>query len=171
MTQPSNKHNQFLQLANEMSLLALLYTAVPFLVLVMRPSSQHVLWVVAVLSAPLAAELMKRTSMHMLGLPEWCKRPPGASDCDSWNRNGPQAGAPGFPSGHTATTTAFWVGAILLTPTSIQPLFLFAGFITTGAMVWARMYKRCHTFAQTIGGGLLGAFLSWIFLCIRVSKN
>jgi membrane-associated phospholipid phosphatase len=154
---------QFLLMANELSLLVFLYTAVPFIVLLVRPSSQHILWFTAVLSAPFTAELIKRGS-HMLGLPEWCRRPSGASNCDSWNRNGPQAGAPGFPSGHTATTTAFWVGAVLLTPRPLQPLFFFACLIATGTMIWARMYKRCHTFVQTIGGGLLGALVSWTLL-------
>lgn len=160
------------QLENGISLLAILYSAIPLGIFLFHPSHnfQHTLWFLAVLSASSVASLIKLAT-QWLGLPYWCERPRGARDCDMWNSNGPQTGAPGFPSGHVATAAAFWTGAILLTPTRYATLVWIGATVGIVAMAWARMEKRCHTLLQTIGGSLLGAVLSYSVLQYNPNKT
>jgi membrane-associated phospholipid phosphatase len=149
-----------MSVADALSMMAAVYSVVPVLVFLVSRHSQHVRWVLAVAAAPLVAEAIKRGT-KMLGLletEEWTRRPKAASNCNTWNSNGPQGGAPGFPSGHTATTAAFWVGAWILTD---SPLIFFVGILATVAMAAARLQKRCHTVLQVIGGGVLGASVSY----------
>ena len=145
--------------ADCLSMLATVYSVTPVLVYLVYPNSQHIRWILATLAAPLAAEVIKR-GMNVLGMLNytWVQRPLAARDCDTWNRNGPQGGAPGFPSGHTATAAAFWVGAGILTNSS---LVFFMGLVATAVMAAARLQKRCHTVLQVIGGGVLGAGISY----------
>ncbi len=147
----------FLSVANALSMIVVAYSIVPVVAFFISPTKETATWIAAVLVTPMTAELLKRTTVA-LGMLDWCARPAGARDCDTWNRNGPQEGTPGFPSGHTATTVAFWMGAYILWP---HPLTAIMGGIATAAMIWARMHKRCHTLAQTLGGGMLGAGISY----------
>lgn len=151
--------NRQLLLANTISLLGMAYMAIPFLVFIVVPTKHHFVWGVAVLVAPVAADILKRLTI-VLEMGEWCKRPQGARDCNAWNRGGPQRGA-GFPSGHTATAAAFWVGAVLLAPS--WPMRVTAALAIV-AMAWSRLQKGCHTLLQTVGGGVLGAGLAVGFL-------
>jgi len=119
-------------------------------------NSQHLLWGTSVVVAPMVAEGIKRISC-VVGITKyykWANRPVGACDCDTWNRNGPRGGTPGFPSGHSAVAAAFWVGAVLLYKDWRTMLMGYAGILV---MVWARLNKRCHTLFQTMGGTVLGA--------------
>jgi len=141
------EHQLFL--ANSISILVVAYAAIPFLVCIIVPTKEHFVWGIAVLVAPVAAEVLKRLTT-VLGM--GCRRPIGARDCDTWNRGGSQGGA-GFPSGHTATAAAFWMGAALLVPWPMGALALGA----VVAMAWARLQKECHTLLQTVGGAVLGA--------------
>ena len=147
--------------ADCLSIFAVVYSVAPVLVFLVSRNLQHIRWAIAVLAAPLVAEAIKRGT-KLLGLEQWAKRPAGARDCDTWNRNGAQGGAPGFPSGHTATTAAFWVGAWILTD---SPLVLFVGLIATVVMGFARLQKRCHTLLQVVGGAVLGFLVS--VLCLK----
>ena len=149
-------------------MVVIVYSIVPVVAFFISPAKETAAWIAAVLIAPMTAELLKRATVG-LGILDWCARPVGARDCDTWNRNGPQEGAPGFPSGHTATTVAFWVGAYIVWP---HPFTAIMGGIATAAMIWARMHKRCHTLAQTMGGGMLGAGISYgMFYLLTSLKN
>ncbi len=146
--------------ADCLSMMAAVYSVVPVLVFLVYRDFQHIRWILAVVAAPLAAEAIKRGTklLGLLETEEWTRRPITASNCDTWNRNGPQGGAPGFPSGHTATAAAFWVGAWILTD---SPLVFFVGIVATMVMAAARLQKHCHTLLQVIGGGVLGALVSY----------
>lgn len=152
-----------MQWANSISSMAIVYSIIPFLFFWQMPNA--VIWGIAVLIAPIVAECVKRASV-VLGMEEWCARPIGARDCDTWNTNGPQGGAPGFPSGHTATTVAFWIGAFIIWPSASVAI---VGFSATMTMIWARMQKRCHTLSQTIGGAMLGA--GSYYIIFQLFKN
>ncbi len=150
--------DQFLW-ADWISVGVVVYMCTPLVFFFVTHNFQHIVWMTAVLAAPAAAEGMKRLS-RFAGC-TWCARPAGARDCDTWNRNGPQGGAPGFPSGHCATAAAFWSAAVLLTGDWRVGV---AGCVAVVAMIWARLNKRCHTLLQTIGGTVLGAGVATILL-------
>lgn len=149
--------------ANTISLLFVLYTGIPLLIASTWPGQSNFLWVASVLVAPFSAEAIKKFTRWM-GWIDCCTRPTGAKDCDIWNRNGDQSGNPGFPSGHLATTAAFWTGAYLVSEEKYKPWVLIVGIVGIMGMIWARMQKRCHTFVQTIAGTLLGAGIAYGFL-------
>ncbi len=139
------------------------YSLLPIGTFVVSRDFQHLAWAAAVLLAAVVAEITKQLTKCVGLWPAmtWCRRPAEARDCDTWNRNGPQGGAPGFPSGHVATATAFWVGAVLLTPAPYRAWSIVGATVGIVAMAVARMKKRCHTGLQTLGGGVLGALLTW----------
>jgi membrane-associated phospholipid phosphatase len=85
-------------------------------------------------------------------------RPPGARDCNLWVNDGPQAGRPGAPSGHSAQVS-FFVGYYLQT-LSLSPLlrFLLLGYALL--VMFSRYTKSCHTFPQILSGATLGSLLS-----------
>lgn len=80
-------------------------------------------------------------------------RPAGAVACDILCAGGPVGGAPGFPSGHMATSaalvTALWVH-------TQSPLVLGVGIPWIGAMAWSRWAKHCHNWAQIVAGTVFG---------------
>ncbi len=158
-----SKSHLFPGAADVLSTMAVAYSIVPFFVFVVCHNFQHACWGFAVLAAPFVAELLKRGTQlaGMLDTQDWPRRPRAASNCDIWNTNGPQGGAPGFPSGHTATAAAFWMGAWLLTRSQAVAV---VGGAAVVAMAWARLQKQCHTMLQVVGGGMLGASVSVLFL-------
>lgn len=96
----------------------------------------------------------------------YLKRPKNAEGCNL-QMTGKQGGQPGFPSGHMATTTAFWFSAYALVPQMYRMHTLVAGVLFSSVMMWSRMKKSCHTFVQCIAGasvGIVVAFLGIRFL-------
>jgi membrane-associated phospholipid phosphatase len=158
--------------ANAVSMLVIIYTGAPFLFAAASPSQQNLIWGASVLVGPMVAEAIKRLTV-VLGMQDWCRRPSGAANCDTWNRNGNQAGAPGFPSGHMTTTAAFWMGAFLLCPAEYCVYVVVFGTFAILLMALARMEKRCHTLLQVVAGTLLGAGISYgaLRLRLRLLKN
>jgi len=98
--------------------------------------------------------------------PQWTflQRPQGAYNCNGAANDGDQSGAPGFPSGHSATAAAFWMGAFLLVPPSYKVVTAYVGVVATATMMWSRMRKHCHTGLQTMVGALLGAGVASVIL-------
>ena len=84
--------------------------------------------------------------------------------------NGDQSGAAGFPSGHVATTAAFWAGAWMLAGPDHSTRVLIVGIMATAGMAWARMQMRCHTELQTVVGALLGTLAGAISVGAVVKK-
>ncbi len=96
------------------------------------------------------------------------KRPKGAEGCNL-QMTGYQAGAPGFPSGHMATATAFWSSAYFLVPSTYRLSVGITGTIFSLLMMWARMKKSCHTFLQCVAGAFVGFSIAYIgFKFVRI---
>lgn len=150
--------------ADIVSIAVVPYTVVPFLLFLLMGSRAYLWWGVAVVLASWLTFVAKEGGKRMLrivGWPcEWCRRPRGASNCNTWMNDGDQTGAPGFPSGHMAVTAAFWMGAWLLSGRRVDVGIL--GVLATVAMAWARIHKRCHSWIQVSGGAVLGAL---VMLC------
>lgn len=91
----------------------------------------------------------------------WLKRPQGARDCNTWMNDGDVGGAPGFPSGHVATSAAFWTAMYLISPIEYKYIVGIIGTTLTGSMIWSRMKKQCHTMFQTIVGAIVGIGVSY----------
>ncbi len=89
------------------------------------------------------------------------KRPRGAEGCNI-QMTGYQGGAPGFPSGHMATTTAFWSSVYFLVPVGYRIHVGILGGAFSALMMWARMKKSCHTFLQCIAGAFVGFGIAYI---------
>lgn len=89
------------------------------------------------------------------------KRPAGAQGCNL-QLTGRQGGQPGFPSGHMATTTAFWTCIWFLVGSEYKTAVLVVGLILSIAMMWSRMKKSCHTFLQCIVGAAVGFGIAYI---------
>ena len=77
-------------------------------------------------------------------------RPKGAKYCDYLNLIDCSDDFGGMPSSHAATTVA------LLKLSGYSNLVAIVGGALMG---WSRVYKKCHTPAQSLAGGFIG----WIF--------
>lgn len=89
------------------------------------------------------------------------KRPTDAEGCNV-RMTGRQGGQPGFPSGHMATTTAFWTCVWSLVPVQYRQTVLWTGVVLSALMMWSRMRKSCHTALQCIAGAFLGVLVAFV---------
>lgn len=87
-------------------------------------------------------------------------RPKGACQCDILGLSHDDAGKPGFPSGHVATTTMAVIGLFHITK---NPIVAIIGFIYIVLMAFSRFRMRCHTTLQIFGGFVIGSLggLAW----------
>jgi membrane-associated phospholipid phosphatase len=82
-------------------------------------------------------------------------RPAEARDCNAFCTDGPQGGAPGFPSTHSATTTFLALSYYSIYKSKLP-------FISTiipigwGFILYSRIALKCHTWLQIGAGALLG---------------
>lgn len=101
---------------------------------------------------------------------ELLKRPLEARRCGLLNNDilGGYGGLPGFPSGHLATTSAFFFIGYLFTKSW---WFLFTGAVAISVMAWSRIQKKCHNMYQvaggTVSGIVLGSILWYTWLLIK----
>ncbi len=146
--------------ANWISLMAVIYMAAPvFLFVTFRNMNAFRIFFI-ILIADVSTVVIKYLTRNF-GM-QFLKRPTGASGCGTFLGGTRQGGEPGFPSGHMATTVAFWTCIYYLTPQEFKQYILILGFTASAAMMWARMKKSCHTALQTISGGLLGFMIGWL---------
>lgn len=95
----------------------------------------------------------------------YLKRPKQADGCNL-QMTGKQGGQPGFPSGHMATTTAFWCSVYMIAPQTYRMHILIAGAFFSFLMMWSRMKKSCHTFMQCIAGASVGIAVAFVAMLI-----
>jgi membrane-associated phospholipid phosphatase len=145
---------------NYVSSLAVAYLWGPIFMFVVFQNRKGFCMTLALVAAIGSSEIIKRLTRSS----KWkcLKRPDGAKDCNISNGGGVVEGRPGFPSGHCATSAAFWTCVLFLVPLQLRFATLIVGSLATAAMMWARMKKRCHTFFQSISGVLLGVGIGTI---------
>jgi membrane-associated phospholipid phosphatase len=146
-----------LAIAEIISMLAILYAAIPCLYFLVFPSLPTAGWAVVVLATPFLVKLIKSYTVQY-PYSEF-RRPEGARNCNLLANSGDQSGAAGFPSGHCATAAAFWVGAWMLGGGANGTIIAIVGSVGVLSMAWARMQMRCHSGLQTIAGTVFGAVL------------
>ena len=100
------------------------------------------------------------------------RRPEGAFNTDYLSRNGSaNKDAPGFPSGHMTSITAFCLYMVLRKKGELgweefiigNPIFLGINILSIMAMGFARWYKSCHNMLQIVCGIIFGAITSYIY--------
>ena len=83
-------------------------------------------------------------------------RPPGARDCNAFCTDGPQGGAPGFPSTHSASATFLALSYYnLYKQHQVAPLILPLWTV----ILYSRITLQCHTWLQVAAGTLLGSLI------------
>ena len=139
------------------------------------------LLITTMIVADLLTVFIKRMSIYAPSFLNFLlHRPKGSSNTDILSRNGlkPQS-SPGFPSGHMTMTTVFALYRLIrlykkstvegldIAQNMIQfiktkpiGIVFYIGLIVL--MAAARLYKKCHTIPQVIGGFLLGAIFAII---------
>jgi membrane-associated phospholipid phosphatase len=148
---------------NWISSLAIAYIGIPLFVFVVFGNMIALRIASLILLADAITVFIKYTTRDITW--GFLKRPLGATDCNTLMNDGSVAGRSGFPSGHTATSAAFWTYMYYLTPTEYQLYTGIAGTVWTSIMAWARMKKYCHTFLQTVAGAFVGwavVYIYWI---------
>lgn len=89
------------------------------------------------------------------------QRPVGASGCNILCFPSNDEGKPGFPSGHTASTTMM----LLILAYYINDLrFTVFAFVYIMLMALSRHTKRCHNWAQIVSGFIFGVIGAMIFI-------
>lgn len=95
-------------------------------------------------------------------------RPHAAENCDVLCQGGEAGTHPGFPSGHMAATTFFFVMLYLITfpighigRNKVALIWLGTGISI--AMAIARFYKNCHNVTQIVGGAVFGSMFALIW--------
>ena len=86
-------------------------------------------------------------------------RPAAARDCNAFCTDGPQGGAPGFPSTHSASATFLALSYYnAYTPASFTKIIPFVWAL----ILYSRIALQCHTWLQVTTGTLLGYFIYFI---------
>lgn len=142
-----------ISLENWISTMAIAYVGIPVFVFVTFQNVLALKVTGLVVAANGLTALIKCLTMGVK-VP-FMKRPAGAQGCNLL-LTGQQGGQPGFPSGHMATTTAFWTCLWFLVGSEYKTTVLVTGLLLSAAMMWSRMKKSCHTFLQCIVGAAVG---------------
>jgi len=127
------------------------------------------LYSLGITSATIFSEMIKKYIKPVGILKKYWYRPKGAHGCDYLSIKGYAADfTPGFPSGHMSTTSYFSIYNILLLnnywdPSFTRNIMVILNIVFLTSMGWARMYKKCHTITQVIGGTIFGGAISTIF--------
>lgn len=146
-------------LENWISLMAVAYFGIPAFLFVTFGNMTALRLVLLILVADIITVIIKHKTQNLTW--KFLKRPEGAEGCGSLLGGKQQGGEPGFPSGHMATTTAFWTSLYWLVPIPYRKYLIAVGALSTAAMMWARIKKSCHTLFQTLAGAVVGAIIGW----------
>jgi membrane-associated phospholipid phosphatase len=144
---------------NWVSAMAMVYVGIPIFLFVTFQNLQALKLTGIVLTANGLTDLIKFLTRD--SKTPFLKRPAAAEGCNL-AMTGKQGGAPGFPSGHMATTTAFWTAVFFVVQGPYRQYILYGGIISTVLMMWSRMKKSCHTFLQCVMGGCLGFGIAYV---------
>jgi membrane-associated phospholipid phosphatase len=111
----------------------------------------------------LVPETIRRTSA-------WSQvmlRPPGARNCNSFNRGGDYSGRVGMPSGHVLITAFTCVSSslIFVARGTLGAIAAAAVAVCAVTLMSASRVKRgCHTVFQTIAGGTIGTSFAMLWM-------
>lgn len=115
--------------------------------------TQHITTLIGAIATIIVSEGLKKTIFEPTSRSSPFARPAGARDCNAFCNDGPQGGAPGFPSTHSASTTF-----LALSYYNFYKEYPIAIAIVPicGAILYSRIILQCHTWLQVAAGTLLG---------------
>lgn len=102
-------------------------------------------------------------------------RPPGAFNCNIYNRGGDCSKRVGMPSGHVLLTTFILLsfGYIQTNQILYFNTYLVLCLVWISLMALSRVKRNCHTILQVLVGGILGIILYfiWAKIITYIKKN
>ncbi len=140
-------------IANAVSITFMLGLILPAGMFLITQDPYYVALIGGVLGTNAIVMGVKPLAVSLFGRADTLLRSDGARDCDALCNGGPSGGRPGFPSGHM-TTVSMCVAGLWLRDSN--PLALWLGVPWIAAMAWARWVKKCHNWAQIMGGIVFG---------------
>lgn len=130
----------------------------PFVFLLEYYNKRNMLYLYALfglLSVNIVSELLKYYVFYNNG------RPQGATDCNLYNNNGNQSGAPGMPSSHAAITSYFVFTYIYISKFNTSKTLILLSYLYL--VLYSRYYKKCHSVEQLSAGFSLGTVSFVVF--------
>ena len=145
---------------NTISSSILLAYFVPLFLTIYKSDLRQLKGFVGVFTTTFFVDILK---LHVIGTSD--PRPAGARDCNLFNTDGPQSGAPGMPSGHAATA-AFFAAYYFKELSNVYVRILLLAY--AALIIYSRYIKRCHTISQLLVGTAIGIAGSYFFHKIRI---
>ena len=121
--------------------------------------SKHLTTLLGAISTIIVSEGLKKTLFFPESKGSPFARPAGAANCNAFCTDGPQGGAPGFPSTHSASATF-----LALSYYNIYAPQTFTKFIPAvwAFVLYSRIVLQCHTWLQVGTGTLLGYLMYFV---------
>jgi membrane-associated phospholipid phosphatase len=115
--------------------------------------TQYLTTLAGALATLITSEGLKKTLFYPTSSKSPLARPAAARNCNGWCNDGPQGGAPGFPSTHSATATYLALSYYNINPSNTMTFIIVAMW---GLILYSRLATQCHSLLQVGVGTLLG---------------
>lgn len=146
-----------------LSVSVIVFTYLPLLLAsIAKTSSEqkaHITTLLGALATIIVSEGLKKTLFIPASKTSIFARPAAARDCNAFCTDGPQGGAAGFPSTHSASATFL---ALSYYNIYSNRQFSFAILPLWGLVLYSRIILQCHTWLQVGAGTLLGYLIYYI---------
>ena len=141
-------------LYNVLSASVVAFYVIPLILYAWTSDPFHLKALLGYILATLTSEGLKHRVFKGRG--PYGQRPAGATDCNLWCNNGPQAGRPGMPSSHSAEAAYLATVYGSYGTSSVWRL----GWILYALLVMGSRYaKECHSLPQIVVGALVGILI------------
>ncbi len=142
-----------------LSMSIVIFTYLPILLAAFAKTSteqsKHLTTLLGGISTIIISEGLKKTVFTPGSSSSPFARPAAARDCNAFCTDGPQGGAPGFPSTHSASTTFLAVSYYNIYKSAFpQATLVIPGL--WGLILYSRIILQCHTWLQVGAGAALG---------------
>ncbi len=127
------------------------------------PAAQkaHLTTLLGAISTIIVSEGLKKTIFFPESKGSPFARPAGAANCNAFCTDGPQGGAPGFPSTHSATTTFLSISYYKIYTSSFPQITSLIP-VLWALILYSRIALQCHTWLQVGAGTLLGYLMYFV---------
>ena len=123
--------------------------------------TKHITTLLGAIATIVVSEGLKKTLFMPVTKTSPFARPASARNCNAFCTDGPQGGAPGFPSTHSASATFLALSYYnIYAPASTVIAHLIP--IMWGLILYSRVILQCHTWLQIGAGSLLGYLIYFL---------
>jgi membrane-associated phospholipid phosphatase len=137
-------------LYNVLSASVIAFYVIPLILYAWTSDPFHLKALAGYIVTTLASEGIKHGVIKGRG--PYGQRPAGATDCNLWCNNGPQAGRPGMPSSHSAEAAYL---AMVYGSSSHRLEWVLYALLVMGS----RYAKECHSLPQIVVGAVVGVLI------------